>query len=346
MSEPGKQVAPQTKQLRLPYPTVLGKELDFSIRQWQVFVEAIWPAAKSVDAVCMALSYCKARNLDPMKKPVHIVPVYSTELKKYLETVWPSIAELRTTAMRTNAYAGKDDTRFGPTIQKDFKYKDETAPLEFPEWAQITVYRMVQGVRCPFVGPRVLWLEAYATKSHDSEIPNTMWRERSVGQLDKCAEAAALRAAFPEELGNDHAAEEMEGRIMHDISPMAVMHDTDKVTPPRPTRSEFERKDTPQTAKDKTPPAEPKKVEPEKKQPDPEPEQSEQPDESVHQSDWDIQKAQWASELTMIKRLRDVPPFRDTIANQLEGEELTWWNALCEAQTEEIAKRLKAPAAA
>ena len=51
------------------------------------------------------------------------------------------------------------------------------------------------------------------------------------GQLDKAAEAAALRAAFPEELGNDYAAEEMEGQVIDHVEAAAA--------PPRPTRDQF-----------------------------------------------------------------------------------------------------------
>ncbi len=31
--------------------------------------------------------------------------------------------------------------------------------------------------------------------------PNKMWKQRPYGQIGKCAEAAALRRAFPEEIG-------------------------------------------------------------------------------------------------------------------------------------------------
>jgi len=55
----------------------------------------------------------------------------------------------------------------------------------------------------------VRWLEVYARESHDSLAPNSMWQRRPWGQLEKCAEAAALRAALPEEIGGDYAAEEV-----------------------------------------------------------------------------------------------------------------------------------------
>ena len=40
-----------------------------------------------------------------------------------------------------------------------------------------------------------------------------MWEKRPIGQFDKCLEAA-LRKAFPEEVGSMYAAEEMEGRVI------------------------------------------------------------------------------------------------------------------------------------
>ena len=58
--------------------------------------------------------------------------------------------------------------------------------------------------------------------------------EPSVGQLEKCAEAGALRRAFPEEIGNALTAEEMEGQ--HTIDGAADAPEKPKpesVTPPR-----------------------------------------------------------------------------------------------------------------
>jgi hypothetical protein len=70
------------------------------------------------------------------------------------------------------------------------------------------VYRVVDGERCRFAGPKVYWLETYATRKHDTDEPNAMWADRPRGQLEKCAEAAALRAAFPEEIGDELSSDE------------------------------------------------------------------------------------------------------------------------------------------
>ena len=71
----------------------------------------------------MAVDYCKARKLDILKKPVHIVPMWSTSLGREVETVWPSINEIQTTASRTGQWAGMDEPKWGKTITKIFKGK-------------------------------------------------------------------------------------------------------------------------------------------------------------------------------------------------------------------------------
>jgi phage recombination protein Bet len=251
---------------RLPYHPAVTERFGIDKGQWKVLVEAIFPAAKSVDAIVMALSYCKSRNLDVMKRPVHIVPMWDSARGCYVETVWPGISELRTTASRTQGYAGCDVAEFGKIISMDFEgsvkekgeWKKKTVTVEFPEWCRMTVYRIVGGERCKFVGPKVVWLETYATQGN-SELPNKMWSERPEGQLEKCAEAAALRRAFPEEIGNELTAEEMTGRHMHelvvlgDVEPTATTAARD-TAPPRQVQEK---------ARDGTPPPrEPKKEAP------------------------------------------------------------------------------------
>lgn len=203
---------------RLPYHPVIEERFNVSRTQWKALVEAVYPAAKTPDAVVMALAYCQARNLDPFKRPVHIVPVWDSNKGAMVETVWPGISELRTTAMRTKQYAGCDEVEFGPMCDEHFEWTDKQkvkreADVAYPDWARMTIYRVMSGsgVRVAIVGPKVYWKETYATQGK-SDAPNEMWRKRPRGQLEKCAEAAALRRAFPEELGDEASAEEMEGR--------------------------------------------------------------------------------------------------------------------------------------
>lgn len=205
------------EQPRLPWHPAIEKKFGVSKGEWKVLAEAIYPAAKTADSIVMVLSYCHSRKLDPFKRPVHIVPIWDSKKNGYIETVWPGISELRTTAMRTGNYAGIDEAEFGgkTTVKFTGKIKKKewveiTKEVTFPEWCRMTVYRMVEGHRVAFVGPKTYWLESYGTMGA-SNVPNDMWEKRASGQLEKVAEASALRRAFPEELGNEYAAEEMEG---------------------------------------------------------------------------------------------------------------------------------------
>lgn len=203
---------------RLPYHPAIEQRFGVDKAAWKALVEAIFPNATSTESVILALSYCRARKLDPFKRCVHIVPIWNKDLRRYVDTIWPGIGELRTTAFRTSEYAGRDDARFGDDVERTFtgmvgkrgQERQVSKTVTFPQWSQVTVYRIVKGQRVAFAGPKVYWLETYATLGHDNEVPNDMWEGRPRGQIEKCAEAAALRAAFPEECGGDYIPEEVE----------------------------------------------------------------------------------------------------------------------------------------
>lgn len=190
---------------RIPYHPAIEKEFGISRVTWRALTEAAFPSAQTIEGVLLALSYCKARNLDPLKRTIHIVPIWDKNRNRMVESVWPGIGELRTTAHRTGQFVGQDETEFGPLITERFGGVE----IEVNEWARVTVWRMVAGAPRKFVGPKVYWRETYSRASSKSEDPNSMWLKRPSGQLEKCATAAALRAAFPEEIG-DYIPEEIE----------------------------------------------------------------------------------------------------------------------------------------
>lgn len=234
---------------RLPMNTAIAEQYNIDKNQWRVLTEQIFPNAKSVEAILMAKAYCDARSLDIMKKPVHIVPMWSSEKGLMVETVWPGIAEIRTTATRTGEYVGCDEVIYGPektvifsgNVKERGNWIDKSVEVTFPEWAKMTVYRIIKGNKASFTA-KVRWLEAYS-KSGKSEIPNSMWLTRVYGQIDKCVEAAALRMAFPEEIGT-YTADEMEGKTLIDSSIQSVevspVEDKTQMTPPPPPDLESE----------------------------------------------------------------------------------------------------------
>lgn len=213
------QIVPVEFHSRLPMPRELVAKDDIDARKWRVLCETTFPNARSSESILMAIDYCRARGLDPFKKPVHIVPMWNSTLGREVETVWPGINEVQITAARTGAWAGMDEPKWGPDIERIFKgrvkdkqtkgWKDVEEAVTFPEWCIVTVHRMVGGAPRAFA-EQVYWLEAYSRVGFGSELPTSMWIKRPRGQLHKVAKAASLRAAFPEE--GEYTAEEMEGK--------------------------------------------------------------------------------------------------------------------------------------
>ena len=182
----------------------------------EVIRDTIYPGA-SIKSVAMVQAYCVARGLDPMMKPVHIVPmsVRDSETGQYSfrDVVLPGINLYRVQADRSGTYAGQDEPEFGNVICGNFKDKSGgNNDFHYPEFCKITVYKIVNEQRVPFVA-KVYWLESYATENKNSQRPNSMWAKRPYGQLEKCAEAMALRKGWPE-VGALPTVEEMEGKTL------------------------------------------------------------------------------------------------------------------------------------
>jgi len=181
----------------------------------EVLQSSLYPGA-SPASIKMVLGYCKASGLDPMRKPVHIVPMWDSKAKQMRDVTMPGIGLYRTDAARTGEHVGTDDPVFGPMVE----YELSGSKVTVPEWCKVTVYRLKNGMKCAFTATEY-WIENYATAGKDSAAPNTMWKKRGRGQLAKCAEAQALRKAFPE-VGSQPTADEMEGKTL-DMGPAEVV---------------------------------------------------------------------------------------------------------------------------
>ncbi len=163
--------------------------------------DSLYPGAKD-SSIEMVLAYCQAGGYDPMTKPVHIVPIWDKNTKTLRDTVMPGIGLYRIIADRSGKYAGQDDAEFGPTM--------DGWGIQFPQWCKVTVWKVTAAGRVAY-SAKVFWLESYSVAGRESDAPNAMWKKRPFGQLEKCAEAAALRKAFPE-IGSQPTADEMAGK--------------------------------------------------------------------------------------------------------------------------------------
>ena len=177
-----------------------------------VLRSSLYPGAKT-ESIELVLAYCRVNGLDPMLKPVHIVP---TSVKvgngwEMRDVLMPGIADYRIKAARSGEYLGKSEPVFGPVRSEDF----DGVHVRYPEWCKITIRRVVGGREAEFTATEY-WLENYATRKRDTSAPNAMWQKRAFGQIAKCTEAQVLRMAFPEFSGGQVTAEEMEGKTTID----------------------------------------------------------------------------------------------------------------------------------
>lgn len=201
--------------------------------QWRTLANNLYPGA-SQDSVLMVVDYCRARGLDPMKKPCHIVPMRVKQNGDYItrDVVMPGIYEYRTTAHRTGQYLGRTSFAYGPRVTYRGQAKDpKYAGVEAPEWAEATFRRATPAGTAEFTVRRY-FAEVVGTEWKSGEV-NDRWTKAPTQMLEKCVEAAGLREAFPEDIGGEATMEEMEGQtVVHEPPPPPIQQPQRKTEAP------------------------------------------------------------------------------------------------------------------
>lgn len=181
-----------------------------------VLENSLYPGA-SQQSIALVISYCQAAGLDPMQKPCHIVPMWDSKASRMRDVIMPGIGLYRTQAARTGQYAGVTEPEFGEDVTDKLDGKEIT----YPKWCRVTVKRVLADGTIAEFTAREFWKENYAIRGgkEKSIAPNAMWSKRPYAQLAKCAQAQALRIAFPE-IGSQPTADEMEGKEI-DVTPVS-----------------------------------------------------------------------------------------------------------------------------
>lgn len=205
-------------------------ERSITAAQWHTLSKSLFPGARA-ESVLLAVDYCRARNLDPLKKPCHIVPMEiknpQTGQYEWRDVVLPGIYELRTTAQRTGEYLGHSRPEYGEPI--------EHGGVTAPEWCEMTMYRWnAQAKERAEFHVRVYFKEVCGMKGKEA---NRRWKQAPIQMLTKCTEAAGLREAFPDEFGGQMTFEEMEGqRQTIDVTPQKSVTDLNAALGLQPAR--------------------------------------------------------------------------------------------------------------
>ena len=146
----------------------------------------------SDDELGLFLAICDRMSLDPFAKQIY--PVY----RKGKWTVQIGVDGLRAIADRTGQYAGSDEPLYDEGLDV---FAFEQSGRKIPTVCKVTVWKIVFGVRCSFVG--VAKYKEYVQVFNNKATK--LWEDMPLNQLAKCAESQALRKAFPQ-CNNAYAA--------------------------------------------------------------------------------------------------------------------------------------------
>ncbi len=173
---------------------------EFGAEQVQLLKDTVCKGATDQE-LRLFVEVCKAKRLDPFARQIHAVKRWDNQLGRETMTFQTGIDGYRLIAERTTKYAGQDEPMW---CGEDGVWKDVWLAKVPPAAARAVVHR--HGFIKPLV--RVARWGAYVQTKKDGH-PNSMWSKMGPEQLHKCAEALALRAAFPEELAGLYTREEM-----------------------------------------------------------------------------------------------------------------------------------------
>ena len=136
------------------------------------------------DELKLFLHVADKAELDPLQRQIYFIK-RGTKM-----TIQTGIDGFRTIADRTGQYVGSDDPVF-------------SGNGKFPEKATVTVRKVVQNIVGEF-SATARWTEYKPDKN------SFMWDKMPYTMLGKCAEALALRKAFPAQLSGLYTDDEMD----------------------------------------------------------------------------------------------------------------------------------------
>lgn len=182
----------------VPSPSSVDAATYFSPEQMDLIRRQIAPKATD-DELKLFLYQAARTGLDPLSRQIYAIHRdeydFDTRTKKPKMTIQTSIDGFRLIAERTERYA--------PGRENTFEYDEQGRVNK----ATAYVMKQTKDGRWHEVAASAYFLE-YAQYKADKTLTR-MWQEKPHIMLSKCAEALALRKAFPAEMSGLYTSDEM-----------------------------------------------------------------------------------------------------------------------------------------
>lgn len=147
---------------------------------------------------------CERTGLDPFARQIYAVKRWDSQAKQEVMQTQVSIDGLRSLAGNTGEMAGQE----GPFwCGQNGIWADVWLGTDTPRAAKVTVLRLLPHSSYAYFTGVALW-DSYCQTTKEGR-PTKMWAQMGPEMLAKCAEALALRKAFPQSLSGLYTGDEM-----------------------------------------------------------------------------------------------------------------------------------------